>query len=76
MDIVLKFKHCQYDSVPLNGVDTTYSFFTVSDQDDESVTKMNEDIAVRWLMGNPRFRGMFLEDFFEPITNVRDFVGL
>ena len=51
-------------------------FFTESDQEDESVTKMNEDIAVRWLTGNPHFRGMFLEDFFEPDTNVRDFMSL
>lgn len=76
MEVTLKFKHCQYDSVPLNDIDTTYSFFTESDWDDESVTKMHEDTAVRWLMSNPHFRQMFLQDFFDSAAAVRDFIGL
>jgi hypothetical protein len=76
MQRTLYFNYCQYDAVPLNSHDMVYNFFEESDQQNESVTLMSEDAAIRWLMTNSKFRRMFIEGFFDAADRVLDFYGL
>jgi hypothetical protein len=76
MQRTLYFKFCMYDSVPLNPNDTSYSFFTESDSQDATVTGMTEDVAIKWLISNPRFRNTFISDFFDQPGTIKEFYGL
>jgi len=71
----LLFKQIHYDTKLLTGSETI-SFFNDSDLNEESVTSMTEDQAVKWLFQNPDFLLMFLPDFFENPNKVKSFFGL
>ena len=69
------FKQQYYDAQKLDSR-TTYSFFTESDSNEESVTSMTEDIAVKWLFQNSSFGQFFIQSFFEKPSGVKSFFGL
>jgi len=71
----LIFKQVFYDTQSVGGKNAI-SFFTESDENDESVTSMSEDQAVKWLFQNESFRRLFIEAFFENSKNVRAYFGL
>lgn len=61
------------DSLPIKEQETVYSFFTENEEDEESVTGMSEDQAIRWLMNHPVFRKDFLGEFFANVSDVKCF---
>jgi len=72
----LYFKTMLMDSQLLNTTDTVYSFFNENDDDEQSITSLNETEAVNWLLKYPGFRNFFLEEFFASPQNVKAFTGI
>ena len=69
------FKQIFYDAQPI-GVKTTVSFFAESAENNECITLMTEDQAVKWLFQNSFFRQLFIEAFFENPNKIKYYFGL
>jgi hypothetical protein len=69
------FKQSYYDAQPLSDRQS-YSFFSESDEEDESVSLMSEDQAIKWLFSSFSFDRFFIEDFFQVPNRVKSFFGL
>lgn len=65
-----------FSDTQFTGGRTDIPFFIESEQDEESVTSMTEDQAVKWLFHNSSFQQFFIKDFFENAKNVKTYFGL
>lgn len=52
------------------------NFFSESNQNDQSVTSMDENETIKWLFKNDSFFDYFAEEFFESTKNVKAFFNL
>lgn len=75
MKRLLQFKQIYYDSQSIGGK-TTVSFFNENDENDESVTSMSEDQAVKWLFQFKEFRHLFINEFFGNTDTIKTYYGL
>jgi hypothetical protein len=71
----MTFKQVFYDVQPI-GDKTTVSFFTETNKNDETVTLMSEDQAIKWLFQNKPFRQLFIGGFFGDTKNIKTYFGL
>jgi len=69
------FKYVCYDTSPLNE-SQTISFFTESDNKEQSVSSMSEGQAVQWLFKNTDFINVFLPDLFDNPYEVKCYFEL
>lgn len=76
MNRILYFKTVIIDSLPITEQKTVYSFFTENNEDDESVTSMSEDQAIRWLLNHPALRDSLLSEFFPDAFRIKCFFGV
>jgi len=75
MNRSIVFKTLFYDSQAIEN-SLQISFFTESEEENESVTAMTEDQAVRWLLKEGQFRNFFLGEFFKNASEIKSYFGL
>lgn len=68
------FRQSYYDGQVLTGA-TEIPFFTETDEDNDSVTCMTEDEAIKWLFNYFSFGQTFMESFFDSACTVHSFFG-
>jgi hypothetical protein len=75
MNRTLYFETVIIDSENIN-TRLIYNFFQANDLNEPSITALNEDMALRWLIEHPEFRNFFIHRFLPHCSNVRTFYNL